>query len=118
MSDDRDVGATWNQSGTQQLLTMTISGGGTVEGSGISCTGPATCTKNEPAGSTITLHAVSTATGPTAALMPQRPTIRRAIAVNCSMSDSAPVLISPNTTSSAARPPKATLIFARTSGSR
>ena len=38
---------------------MTISGGGKVEGVGINCTGPATCTKNEPSGSTVTLKAVA-----------------------------------------------------------
>ena len=54
-----------------------------------------------------------TATGPIASLMPQRPTIRRAISVSCWMSDSAPVVISPRTSSSATRPPSATLIFAR-----
>ena len=54
-----------------------------------------------------------TASGPIASLMPQRPTIWRAISVSCWMSDSAPVLMSPNTTSSAARPPSATLIFAQ-----
>jgi hypothetical protein len=41
-----------------------------------------------------------------------------AISVSCWMSDSAPVLVSPSTTSSAARPPSATLIFAWISGSR
>ena len=45
-----------------------------------------------------------TATGPIAGLMPQRPTIWRAISVSCWMSDSAPVLVSPKTISSAARP--------------
>ena len=60
----------------------------------------------------------TTATGPIAGLMPQRPTIWRAISVSCWMSDSAPVLVSPKTISSAARPPSATLIFASTSGSR
>ena len=53
-----------------------------------------------------------TAIGPIVGLIPQRPTICRAIPVSCWMSDSAPVLISPNTISSAARPPSATLIFA------
>jgi uncharacterized repeat protein (TIGR02543 family) len=57
MSDDQDLGATWNPSGVQQLLTVTISGLGSVTGGGIDCTGPATCTKNEPSGSTITLKA-------------------------------------------------------------
>ena len=49
-----------------------------------------------------------TAIGPNARLMPQRPTIRRAIAVSCWMSDSAPVVRSPKTISSATRPPSAT----------
>jgi hypothetical protein len=44
--------------------------------------------------------------------MPQRPTIARAIRVSCWMSDSAPVVIVPKTSSSAARPPNATSIFA------
>ena len=38
-----------------------------------------------------------TLTNPIASLMPQRPTIWRAIVVTWSMSDSAPVLIVPNT---------------------
>ena len=59
-----------------------------------------------------------TAIGPIAWLIPQRPTICRASPVSCSMSDSAPVLISPKTISSAARPPSATLIFASISGWR
>ena len=50
--------------------------------------------------------------GRSSSLMPQRPTIWRAICVSCWMSDSAPVVGSPKTTSSAARPPSATLIFA------
>ena len=54
----------------------------------------------------------STAIGPIARLMPQRPTMWRAIRVSCWMSDSAPVVRSPNTISSAARPPSATLICA------
>ena len=37
----------------------------------------------------------STAIGPIASLMPQRPTIWRAIAVSCWMSDSAPLVIVP-----------------------
>ena len=53
-----------------------------------------------------------TAIGPIASLIPQRPTIPRAIDVSCWMSDSAPVVIVPNTTSSATRPPSATLILA------
>ena len=53
----------------------------------------------------------STAIGPTASLMPQRPTMLRAISVSCWMSDSAPVVISPKTISSATRPPRATLIL-------
>ena len=52
----------------------------------------------------------STAIGPTASLMPQRPTIWRAMPVSCWMSDSAPAEIEPYTTSSAIRPPSATLI--------
>src|SRR5262249_54570745 len=60
----------------------------------------------------------SSTTGPSVELIPQRPTIRRASSVNCSRSDSAPVLISPKTTSSATRPPSDTLIFASTSGKR
>src|SRR5205823_12541527 len=54
MDDDRDLGATWSESGVNELLTVTISGQGSVTGGGINCTGPATCTENEPAGSTIT----------------------------------------------------------------
>ena len=54
----------------------------------------------------------STAIGPIASLIPQRPTMPRAIWVSCWMSDSAPVVIVPNTTSSATRPPSATLILA------
>ena len=46
-------------------------------------------------------------------LMPQRPTMWRAIPVSWSISDSAPVVVWPYTSSSAARPPSATLIFAR-----
>jgi uncharacterized repeat protein (TIGR02543 family) len=57
MSDDRDLGATWHVATDQQLLTITISGQGTVEGGGIDCSGPATCTKFEPSGSTIVLKA-------------------------------------------------------------
>ena len=52
-----------------------------------------------------------TASGPISSLIPQRPTIWRAISVSCWMSDSAPVVGSPKTTSSAARPPSATLIL-------
>ena len=52
----------------------------------------------------------STATGPIASLMPQRPTIMRAMLVSCWMSDSAPVVMWPSTSSSAPRPPRATLI--------
>ena len=37
----------------------------------------------------------SVATGPSERLIPQRPTIARAIPVSCSMSDSAPVVIVP-----------------------
>ena len=57
MDDDHDVGTTWSESGTEQVLTVSISGQGTVTGGGINCTGPAVCTKNEPSGSTIMLHA-------------------------------------------------------------
>jgi uncharacterized repeat protein (TIGR02543 family) len=57
LDDDRNVAATWSESGAQQLLTVTVSGQGTVTGGGMTCPGPATCTKNEPAGATITLHA-------------------------------------------------------------
>jgi hypothetical protein len=58
-----------------------------------------------------------TVIGPIASLMPQRPTIWRAICVSCWKSDSAPVVRSPNTISSATRPPSATLIFALSSSS-
>ncbi len=57
MSDDRDLGATWHLATDQQLLTVSISGEGRIEGGGIDCTGPSTCTKFEPSGSTITLKA-------------------------------------------------------------
>ena len=53
-----------------------------------------------------------TRTNPIASLIPQRPTIWRAIVVTWSMSDSAPVVIVPKTISSATRPPSATLILA------
>ena len=49
---------------------------------------------------------------PISSLMPQRPTIARAMPVTCSMSDSAPVVMSPKTISSATRPPSATSILA------
>ena len=49
--------------------------------------------------------------------MPQRLTMPRAIRVTCWMSDSAPVVVSPNTSSSATRPPTDTRIFARSSSS-
>ena len=54
---------------------------------------------------------------PTFSLMPQRCTIPRAIWVTCWMSDSAPVVMSPNASSSATRPPSATRILARSSPS-
>ena len=57
MGGDRNVGATWHEATAEQLLTVTISGQGTVEGGGIDCSGPATCTKFEPSGATITLKA-------------------------------------------------------------
>jgi len=50
---------------------------------------------------------------PSLSLMPQRVTIWRASALACSMSLSAPVVRVPWTTSSAARPPKVPVIFAR-----
>ena len=46
-------------------------------------------------------------------LMPQRPTMPRAIPVTCWMSDSAPVVSSPKTISSATRPPQRHLDLAR-----
>jgi hypothetical protein len=57
----------------------------------------------------------STETRPIASLMPQRPTIWRAISVSCWRSDSAPVDGSSKTISSAARPPSETLILASSS---
>ena len=52
---------------------------------------------------------------PTFSLIPQRSTIPRARRVTCWMSDSAPVVASPKTSSSATRPPTDTRIFARSS---
>ncbi len=54
-----------------------------------------------------------TATKPTSSLIPHRPTMPRAIPVACWMSDSAPVVIVPKASSSATRPPTATLILPR-----
>ena len=59
----------------------------------------------------------ATTTKPTCSLIPQRSTIPRAIRVTCWISDSAPVVASPNTISSATLPPIETRIFARSSSS-
>ena len=55
----------------------------------------------------------TTVTGPTFGDMPHLPTIWRAIAVACRRSDSAPVVITPYTTASAAMPPRAPTIRPR-----
>ena len=55
----------------------------------------------------------SMVTGPIAGDMPQRPTIWRAMVVTMSRSDSAPVVKSSKTSSSAARPPSAPVIRPR-----
>ena len=55
----------------------------------------------------------TTLTGPMASDMPQRPTMWRAMAVTSSRSDSAPVVTSPYTSSSAARPPRASVMRPR-----
>jgi uncharacterized repeat protein (TIGR02543 family) len=59
LSESKAVGASWSQSSsnTPKVLTVTISGSGTVEGGGIDCTGPATCTRPIPSGMTVTLSA-------------------------------------------------------------
>jgi uncharacterized repeat protein (TIGR02543 family) len=59
MSDDRSLSASWSESSsnTPTVLTVTISGNGTVEGAGLDCTGPATCTASTAADTTVTLEA-------------------------------------------------------------
>jgi uncharacterized repeat protein (TIGR02543 family) len=57
MSEDRDVGATWNPATVEHQLTVTVSGQGAVTGGGIDCDGPGVCTKDEPSGATIVLKA-------------------------------------------------------------
>lgn len=56
---------------------------------------------------------LSTLTGPIFSDMPHRPTIWRAIAVAISRSLSTPVVVAPNTSDSAARPPSAPMIRPR-----
>jgi hypothetical protein len=63
-----------------------------------------------PGGGAPSWAASATASGPMASLIPHRPTMPRTICVRFWMSDSAPVVISPYTSCSAARPPSATLI--------
>jgi uncharacterized repeat protein (TIGR02543 family) len=59
MSADRNVTATFTQSATTHLLTVSVTGNGTVTGGGIACTsaGGSGCTANETAGSELTLTA-------------------------------------------------------------
>ena len=101
------------KTGPRTRAVLAVLGSAAVEGPIISWV--AAETSETPGSSGPEPSAGSTASGPTASLIPQRPTICLAIPVNWRMSDSAPVVVSPNTTSSAARPPSATLIFARSS---
>ena len=60
MDSSKTVRATWadpTTAPTTNTLTAAISGSGRVSGGGLSCAGPATCTAEEPASSTVTLTA-------------------------------------------------------------
>ncbi len=58
LSQDRAVNATWaDASAGTKNLTVTVAGSGTVKGRGADCTGPATCSAIESAGTTVTLTA-------------------------------------------------------------
>jgi uncharacterized repeat protein (TIGR02543 family) len=57
LTGDTSVGAAWSQSSTPTTLTVSIAGSGTVEGGGIDCAGPATCTQTVGAGATVSLTA-------------------------------------------------------------
>ena len=72
-------------------------------------------TGSAPGSSVLWPSCGATVRKPTFSLIPQRCTIPRAMRVTCWMSDSAPVVDSPKTSSSAARPPSDTRIFARSS---
>jgi uncharacterized repeat protein (TIGR02543 family) len=55
MDGDRSINASWASSTETALLAVSISGGGTVQGGGISC--PSTCTATEALNSSVTLTA-------------------------------------------------------------
>ena len=59
LTESKALGASWSESSsnTSKVLTATVSGSGTVEGGGMDCTGPATCSRPIPAGTTVTLFA-------------------------------------------------------------
>ena len=59
MDDDKDVTASFTQSAATHVLTVSVTGNGTVTGGGIACTsaGGSGCTATEPANSQVTLTA-------------------------------------------------------------
>jgi uncharacterized repeat protein (TIGR02543 family) len=57
MDANKSVSGAWSVANTTQLLTVTITGNGTVTGAGLNCDGPATCTRDEPNGATVVLTA-------------------------------------------------------------
>ena len=57
MGGNKTVSATWVDASATKLLTITVKGAGEVKGAGISCSGPGTCSVNEPLNSTIVLTA-------------------------------------------------------------
>jgi hypothetical protein len=59
MSDDRAVSATFTRSASTFALTVSVTGNGTVAGSGISCTsaGGSSCSANVAAGTTVSMTA-------------------------------------------------------------
>jgi uncharacterized repeat protein (TIGR02543 family) len=57
MSADKSLNATWAASTDTAQLSVTISGQGNVQGGGINCNGPATCSTNESLNANVTLTA-------------------------------------------------------------
>jgi hypothetical protein len=57
MDDDHTAHATWLGSAGTTTLGVTVEGNGSVSGGGINCSGPATCSANEPVNSTVSLTA-------------------------------------------------------------